>query len=416
MRTPLIHWSYVRSEATHRWKRTALTVAGIAMAVALVVLLDVLGRSFADVAVLPFRSLSADLIVQRSATSDALPSEMGVIVPYSAQPISATEMSRLASEPGIEKATGFVLLWNLGAGRFFSISGVDFNEKPPLLGPSKIRTWLFKGRMPKAGQQEVLVERHYGAFYKLKPGKTIKLAGRDFFISGIVDIKGGSKFGSSNFYMDINLARKLAKLPGDEVNQVFLKVSRISETETIKKHIASWLPQSSIVSPGSVLKLFGGISQIIGRFRSVAIVAGGLAAGALIIMLLYGAMAERSKEAGVLQTLGWTRSRVRRQLMAETAFQGIVGGLLALGLVAIGLAVLGNITLQLPTGLPGENPVNFARGGFAAPPQSVALPVSASIWDWALPPIVAGVFCALVGWLLSAKLTAGSLWTAIKGG
>ncbi|MGB0084900.1 MAG: ABC transporter permease [Rhodomicrobiaceae bacterium] len=46
---------------------------------------DILGRAFADLATVPFRNLGADLIVQRSATTSAVPKEMGIILPYSAE-------------------------------------------------------------------------------------------------------------------------------------------------------------------------------------------------------------------------------------------------------------------------------------------------------------------------------------------
>lgn len=410
----LIHWRYLGAEVTHRWKRTALTVAGIAMAVALVVLLDVLGRAFADISVLPFKNLGSDLIVQRSATKSSVPKKMGLMLPYSAQVITSDELSRLTTEQGVSEVGGFVLLWNFGKGRFFSISGLSFDPDAAKLGPAKLRDWMFKGHLPRAGEKEVLIERHYGAFYRLKPGKTIELAGQTFTISGVVDITGGSQIASSNFYMDIDQARELAGMTDDAVNQVFLKVAQINETEAIKKRIAAWLPQASITSPGTMLKLFGGISQVIGNFRFIALLGGGLAAGALMIMLLLGTMAERRKDAGILRTVGWTRFQVRRQLTAEMMLQGMVGGLLALLLVAIGLSFLDQITLQMPAGLPGENPADFAAGGFKAPPQKVALPISTTPWNWFAPAIISGIFCGLVGWFLSARTMVGSLWAATK--
>lgn len=415
MAGPVLHWRYLTAEASHRWKRTLLTVAGIAMAVTLVLLLDVLGRAFSDVSTLPFKSLSADLLVQRSATEDAVPNRMGVILPYSAQPITSAEMTRLAGEDGVEAAGGFVLLWNLGDGRFYSISGLDLAAGAPLLGPAKVRDWMFKGRMPNPASHEILIERHYGAFYQIKPGATVKLARQEYTVTGIVDIQGGGQFVASNFYMDIEEARTLGGLPADAVNQVFLKVSDIDRTEAIKERIAGWLPKASIVSSGSMLQLFGGISQVIGRFHIIALLGGGLAAAALIATLLLGAMAERRKEAAILRTLGWSRMQTRRQLIGEAALQGLIGGLLALGVLAIALGLLGQVHLQLPSNLAGENPVDFAAGGFQPPPESVALPVSATWWDWLTPPLVTGLFCALTGWLLSARLTVGSLWTAVKG-
>ena len=86
--------------------------------------LDILSRAFADLATVPFRNLGADLIVQRSATQTAVPKDMGIILPYSAEPITTDELKRLAAEPGVSQAAGFVLLWNLGKGRFISITGV----------------------------------------------------------------------------------------------------------------------------------------------------------------------------------------------------------------------------------------------------------------------------------------------------
>ena len=151
----LVHWRYLANEIGYRWKRAALLIGGIALAATLVVMLDILGRAFADVATVPFRNIGADLIVQRSATQTAVPKEMGIMLPYSAQPITPDELTRLAAEPGVSQAAGFVLLWNFGAGRFYSISGIPLDQSAPALGPGRVREWLFKGRLPEPGKPEI---------------------------------------------------------------------------------------------------------------------------------------------------------------------------------------------------------------------------------------------------------------------
>ena len=35
-------------------------------------------------------------------------------------------------------------------------------------------------------------------------------------------------------------------------------------------------------------------------------------------------------------------------------------------------------------------------------------------WDWLLPPFAAAAGCGLLGWFLSARLVAGSVWAAVK--
>ena len=337
------------------------------------------------------------------------------MLPYSAEPITAAEMQRLAKEPGVSQAAGFVLLWNLGKGSFISITGIPLTPNAPALGPSRVRDWLFQGRLPNPGTREVLVERHYGAFYRLAPGSKVDIGSEQFTVVGVVDIEQGSQIVSSNFYMDIDEARQLANLPPDLVNQVFLKVSDMAQTETVKKHIASWLSNASVTSPGTMLQLFGGVSQTIGRFRSVAVVAGALAALALGATFVFGNLVERSRELAILRVIGWEQKQVRREVAAEMALQGLIAGLVALGLLAIGSDVLAHISIALPANLPGENPATFAPGGFQAGMSKIALPVSLTIWDWVSGPIVAILALSICGWWMSADRKTQTLWSTIRG-
>jgi ABC-type antimicrobial peptide transport system permease subunit len=410
----LIHWRYLTSEMTYRWKRAALLIGGIALAATLVVMLDVLGRAFADVATVPFRNLGAGLIVQRSATESAVPKEMGIMLPYSAQPITPGELTRLAAEPGVTQAAGFVLLWNLGAGRFYSISGIPLGGDAPALGPGRVREWMYAGRLPTAGKSEIVVERHYGAFYRLEPGSSFEISGKPFTVVGIAEIKEGSQIAASNFYMDIDEARTLAGLPAGLVNQVFLKVADMAETERVKQSIAAWMPRASIASPGTMLQLFGGVSQTIGRFGPMAVAVGAAAALALSAMLVLGVIAERRRELAVLRVLGWHSAQVRRQLAIEMAAQGLLGGLLALALVALGAMLMSRVAISLPASLSGENPVNFAQGGFKAASSAVSLPITTTIWDWLGPVAIATLGTGLWGWLWSADRGQQNLWAAIK--
>lgn len=415
MAVPIVHWHYLSSELTYRWKRSALLIVGIALAVALVTTLDTLGRAFGDLATVPFRNLGADLIVQRSAIQSAVPKQMGIMLPYSAEPITAAELQRLAKEPGVSQVAGFVLLWNLGKGSFVSITGIPLIADAPALGPGRVRHWLYQGRLPAPGAKEVLVERHYGAFYRLTPGSKVDIGDQQFIVAGIVDIEQGSQIVSSNFYMGINEARQIANLPSDLVNQVFLKASDMAQTETIKKHIASWLPHASVTSPGTMLQLFGGVSQTIGRFRSIAVLAGALAALALGATFVFGNLVERSRELAILRVIGWEQKQLRREVAAEMAVQGLIAGLVALVLLAVGSAVLAHLSITLPNNLPGENPAMFAPGGFHAGASRIALPVSLTVWDWVAGPSVAIVALGICGWWMAVDRKSQPLWAAIRG-
>ena len=238
----------------------------------------------------------------------------------------------------------------------------------------------------------MLVERHYGAFFQLKPGSTVEIGGEQYTVTGVVDILEGSQIVASNFYMDINEARRLANLPANLVNQVFLKLSDMAQTESVKNHIASWMPHASVTSPGTMLQLFGGVSQTIGRFRLVAVFAGAIAALALGATFVFGNLVERSRELAILRVIGWEQAQVRREIAAEMALQGpdrrIARARTAGALASV---LLAHISLKLPASLPGENPASFAAGDFQLGASTIALPVTLTAWDWLAGPLVAAV-------------------------
>lgn len=412
--TRMILWRYVLQEMRYRWRRSALLIGGIAVAATLVVSLDILGRAFVDVATVPFRDLGADLIVQRSATQSSVPKAMGVMLPYSAQPITADEFARLRAENGVAQAAGFVLLWNFGVGKFYSMSGISLEPGAAALGPGRIVEWLIKGRLPNRGAKELLVERHYGAFFKLDPGAIVDIGGAPFQVVGVVDLKQGSQIAASNFYLDIDVARNLIHAPPGLVNQVFLKVADMADTETVKTHVASWLPRASVSTSGTMLQLFGGVSQTIGRFRLVAIGFGAAIALALSALLVYGVLAERRLDLAVLRAIGWNSAQVRRQVAAETAAHGLVAGVVAVALVIVAQALLVHVSLPMPTSFPGQNPVDFAAGALRATAGSIALPATVTLWDWAAPVSAATLACLIWGWRWSADPKGQSLWAAIK--
>ena len=88
--------AYLLKELLYRWGRSLFVIGGVGLAVSMVILLPVLGQGFQSLAQLPFKNLDADLVVQQSKTESALPGTMGLMIPYSAQPIA--EKNGVSSE------------------------------------------------------------------------------------------------------------------------------------------------------------------------------------------------------------------------------------------------------------------------------------------------------------------------------
>lgn len=411
----VFHSSYLVRELIYRWARTLFVVGGVALAVSMVVLLPVLGQGFHSLAQLPFKGLDADLVVQQGPTESALPETMGLMLPYSAQPIPHNRWSNMGEISGVTAIMGSVLLWHFAPGKFFSVSGVPLNAKTEAIGPGRVGEWLIKGRMPAEGAHEAVVERHYGAFYRLKPGTQIDIGSAQFTITGVVDIQQGSQIAASNFYIDINEARDLVDMEKGSVNQLFLRVSDPSRADSAKATVMKQLPRASVVSADSFLTLLGTLSRLTGQFQRVTVTVGSLLALLLLIVFLRGAVGERQREAAILRAIGWSSGQARRQLAVETTLQGAIGGLL--GLVLTWLATLGisTLTFTLPNGLDrSDDPSAYLDSQFSAPAIEATLPLEIAPLVWVITPLAVAIVCALLGWWLAGQRLRGTPWSRLR--
>ncbi len=388
-------------------------VTGLGMALALPLLLDALGRGFLDLARAPFEKVGAQLIVQRGVTGSALPKEMGIMLPYSAQVITDAEWETVSAMDGVTSVAGFVQLWNLGAGRFYTLGGIPLDPDAALIGPGKVRDWIIAGRMPRPGEAEAVVERHYAAFFGLKPGTRFDVGGTPFTVVGIVDLK--SQVGSSNLYLDVDVARRLGKLGANEVNQLYVTLSASALPEGVREQIAASLSSGSVISADGVLRMLGGIAQTLGGLRSVTLVGSSAIALGLIAVLVYGTWIERRRDGAVLAALGWSRRTIHGHLAAEVAVQGLLGGLLALAFAGVGMAVLSSFDFTLPKYVGTELPVSSATDT-VLPPLRLGLTLTVPAWSMAFSPLLGATLAGLLCWMFSKRNKRESPWRRLKAG
>ena len=123
-----IHGTYLIWELLYHWGRSIYVVGVVGLAVPMVILLQFLGQGFQSLAQLPFKSLDADLVVQKGTTGSTLPETMGLMILYSAQPIAKNIWNSLRTIEGVTEVLGTVLLWNFTPGKFFSVSGIPLQS------------------------------------------------------------------------------------------------------------------------------------------------------------------------------------------------------------------------------------------------------------------------------------------------
>jgi putative ABC transport system permease protein len=328
-------------------------------------------------------------------------------------PISAASVAKIAALPDVAAAAGGLLLTdnqttissNPSPPTSFTVDGADISE--PKLGPLSDAA-VSSGRAftaSDASKNVALVAKGYAASNGLKVGGTMKIAGTNFTIVGLVEQPEGSN--PPNVYIPLARAQALAaqgpagggSLKND-VNTIYVTATSASDIATVQHEIAKLLPTAQITTPSSLASQVSGsltsaakLANDLGRWLSILVL---IAAFAVAVLLTMAAVARRVREFGTLKALGWRGRRIIAQVMGESLAVGILGAAIGAGLGYAGAAVINVIapslsaTLTQPTGLHMMTP-----DGAINPTSShtVSVPLSAAL--------AAAVGLALLGGLLA---------------
>jgi putative ABC transport system permease protein len=381
-----------------RRMRAFLTAAGIVLGVAMIfgvlTLSGTISRTFTDL----FESVygSADLVVA-GTDQTSLP---------------RSSLRKVRSVAGVEEAQGNV----------FSVftkyrkpevpqegaPGREAEEAPPVISPEPpdpdpsdqlnvvgqeqagselTDAEVTAGRQPRNGL-EIMVQESWAADQEVEAGGDLKLVTpvgtRRFDVTGLFEFSTGLDFGGQGFAsMPLSKARQLMD-KGRGFDEIDVAVAGGDETiGQVRRELRKVLPKGAKVdTPESksdeVEAQLQAFNAILYFFAAMALFVGGF----LIFNAFNMTVFQRTRELGMLRTLGATRGMVVGTVLREAAFLGFLGCLFGLGLgvlLALGLVELMRDGLDFPIG-----DVRFT-----------ALP--------AIAAVVCGLLTALVGALLPAR-------------
>src|ERR1700736_4816457 len=218
----------------------------------------------------------------------------------------------------------------------FSIAGVDLaSPNMGLLTPSQITRGGFFGR--GSAEKEVVLDEAYAARKGLSVGSMLSLNGTSFTVVGLAQPPLGGL--TADVYMSLPQLQQLSGRIG-RINAVMIRVDRAADVDRVSRAIEAAFPGARVASAKALAAQVTGslvdVSRITDQMgRVVALVV--LAAAFLIASLVtLSSVAKRVRELGTLRALGWRKSRVVRQIVAESLLEGIAGGVLGvmLGVLA----------------------------------------------------------------------------------
>lgn len=226
----------------------------------------------------------------------------------------------------------------------FMVYGID-----PKIDPAVREYSLTEGKflsLDKDSQEIVLVET-FARDNELEVGKTVELISADgpqeFEIVGLIAKQGAGQNNNGAFgVIPLRIAQELFYRTG-ELDQIdiLLKsgINTSTQIESAKASLQADLGKAVAVT--STAAQGERVNQMLNGFKIGLNFMGGMAlfvGGYLIYNAFSMTVVERTREFGLLRTLGLSRRQVTNQVLVEAAFLGI-GGSLVGALVGIGLAV-----------------------------------------------------------------------------
>src|ERR1700722_11205032 len=322
--------------------RVALTAIAIALGVVLMagtyILTDTINRSFAGI----FKTASAgdSVVISPSET-------LGNQIESETSPITGQMLAQVRATPGVKEAAGgiFTPATLLDAKRKRLSSG----HSPTLISavvPKRFESFTpIKGHFPQ-GASEVAIDQATAERANVKLGQQIIVAGRSvakrYTVFGVLKFAGGTSFGGAG--VALLTLPEAQRVGGEEggFDHIDVPAAAGVSPAALRTRLRAALPHTVAVRTGEqqAKKNTSNLEENLGFLRTFLLVFAyiALVVGAFIIFNTFSiTVAQRTREFGLLRTLGASRRQILRSVVAEGLLLGVIGSVLGL-FAGIGLA------------------------------------------------------------------------------
>jgi ABC-type antimicrobial peptide transport system permease subunit len=371
---------YMTKELYYQKRRTLISILGLSIGIALLIILNALSLAYRQAAHVPLKEIGADITVQRSGD---VPKELaGAVFPCSAVTIRKEEVEKIQKLPGVRGIGTGLLLWVFDPNRAWIVLGI---EKENAIGPSLLRSSVIEGRFLEDGKPEALVEQAYARQFGIKLNDTLFVADKTFPVVGFIDASRAAKIAVANVYVPLKEAEDLAAsskelqsvspyAPGD-VNLLFIKADQEKITGLASEMKGILGDKATVATPDSFLKLLGSLFALSDKFTLAASLIAIIIAVLIAFKTMAGNIAERAKEIGVLKAVGWTNRNVVSQLMSESVVQCFMAGILGLLIALVAAFGLSFMKVNIPIPWEMSPTPHFLPGGGDQIFKTLRLPV-----------------------------------------
>jgi putative ABC transport system permease protein len=322
----------IRAIVGHRL-RSALSMVGIAIGIASVILLTSIGEGTRVYLISQFTQFGTNLVAINPGKAETMgmPGALG----GTTHKLTIDDSEALTRIPGVVEVVPVTF-------------GMARVEADPRRGPAqavlgaKLKRELF-------GNDSAL-------------GEFVKIAGARYRVVGLMEPKGmflGFDLDDSA-WIPVSEALRIFNL--EELQEIDLTIDNSQVLDEVIERIRVTLTERhdgkedfTITSQAAMLEVFDNIMNIItmgvGAIAGISLLVGAIG----ILTMMWIAVGERTQEIGLVRSIGATREQVQLVFLTEAAVLSTLGGLLGVG-VGLGLCAL--LRTAIP-GLPVQTPMVY---------------------------------------------------------
>ncbi|MEU1292453.1 ABC transporter permease [Streptomyces sp. NPDC005840] len=402
-------FTYLRRELRRRRKAALVVASGLALGIALVIVVTSVSSGMGraqDKVLQSLYGLGTDMTVTKAAAPstsasqrprfqfDAQGDDSGEeqssdrVMVQGFQTLSASTVTKVGSQQGVSAAAGGLSLQVIkingqftrgqfqqdqsGGGRQggpgggsgqpqgevrgggadfdvnnYSVYGTDVTK--PALGPLT-SSRISSGRTFTTSETDAkvaVVDSAYAKEKKYKVGSSITVKGTAFKVIGVATADSGDA--AANLYIPLKRAQTLGGAK-DKVTTVYVKATDSQQISRVKSVIQKNVSGTTVTTSADLAST---VSGSLSTASSLATSVGRWLSIAVLVaaflvagLLTSSAVSRRVREFGTLKALGWKSGRVTGQVVGEAVVNGLLGG--ALG-IALGLAGAYAVTAVSPT-------------------------------------------------------------------
>ncbi len=296
----------------HRPMRTLLSVLLIGVPATLILSLVGVSQGMSEDAQQRNRSIGADIVVRAGNAQN--------VVGFSASSLPEGYVRALEQQPHVKLAVG-VIVHNIDFP--LTMTGVDLSEFDRMTGGFQ---YLQGG--PLRGPYDVLLDEPYAQQHKLHVGDTWNQLNQRWHVAGIIAPGKLAKVAVPKATLqDLDAAT-------NKLTTIFVKVDDPAHTAQIAEQLQKTFPNLKVQTMEDYVSMTFNPNNIesVRVFTRVVIGIGVVIAFAVVCLTMYMAVLQRTREIGILKSLGGSKMLILRIMLTEAAALGLAGTAFGIGL------------------------------------------------------------------------------------